>query len=131
MCHERVAAGGQTACADACQFGATIFGERDDLIAEARMRIKETPGEYVDHIYGLKEAGGTSVLFLSKIPFEKLGFPVNVPDDSIPKLSWQVLSAIPKYSVVAGVFLFGVHWITARRAEVAQYEAEQRKEKLA
>ena len=26
-------------------------------------------------IYGEKEAGGTSVLYLSAVPFEKLGFP--------------------------------------------------------
>jgi formate dehydrogenase iron-sulfur subunit len=129
MCHTRVEKGEQTACAGACQFGATVFGERDDLIAEARMRIQEHPDGYIPHIYGLNEAGGTSVLFLSNIPFEQLGFPANVPNEPIPQLSWRVLSAIPKYSVVAGVVLFGLHWITARRAEVARYEAAMKEEK--
>ena len=88
------------------------------------MRI---PGQYVDYVYGLKEAGGTSVLYLSAIPFEKLGFPMNVPNEPIPNLSWRVLSQIPKYTVAAGVVLFGIHWITARRTEVARFEAEERR----
>ncbi len=124
MCHERVVAGGQTACADACMFGATVFGDRDALVTEARKRIDEAPGQYVDYIYGLREAGGTSVMFLSGIPFEQLGFPMNVPKEPIPELSWRVLSQIPKYTVAAGVMLFGIHWITARRNEVARFEAE-------
>jgi len=129
MCYERVAAGGQTACSEACPTGATMFGDRDELIEEARKTIDENPGEYVDYIYGLKEAGGTSVLFISKVPFEKLGFPMNVPKEPIPDLSWRVLSQIPRYSVAAGVVLFGIHWITARRTEVARFEAEEKRKK--
>jgi formate dehydrogenase iron-sulfur subunit len=128
MCFDRVDAGGLPACVEACPFEATVFGERDELIAEAEKRIEEHPGDYVDHIYGVQEAGGTSVLFLSSIPFEKLGFPVNLPAEPIPQLSWKILREIPKYSVVASVFLFGIHWITARRAYVAKLEAEQKGE---
>jgi formate dehydrogenase iron-sulfur subunit len=130
MCYERVAAGGKTACAEACQFGATTFGDRDDLVKEARKRIDENPGTYINHIYGLTEAGGTSVLFISNVPFEQLGFPMNLPNNAMPQLSWKVLSQVPKYSVAAGVVLFGIHWITARRTEVAQFEAEEALKKL-
>lgn len=127
MCYERVAAGGTTACAEACQFEATTFGDRDELIKEARRRIDENPGAYIDYIYGLREAGGTSVMYISNVPFEKLGFPMNVPKEPIPELSWRVLSQIPKYSVAAGVVLFGINWITSRRTEVARFEAEERR----
>jgi len=127
MCYERVAAGKQTACAEACQFEATKFGDRDELIRDARKRIDEHPGQYVDYIYGLREAGGTSVMYLSAIPFDQLGFPMTLPQEPIPELSWRVLSQIPKYSVAAGVVLFGIHWITSRRTEVARFEAEERR----
>ncbi len=129
MCYERVTAGQPTACAEACQFGATTFGDRDEMITEARKRIDENPGQYVNYIYGLKEAGGTSVLYISAIPFEKLGFPMNIPNEPIPNLSWRVLSQIPKYTVAASVVLFGIHWITARRTEVARFEAEELRKK--
>jgi formate dehydrogenase iron-sulfur subunit len=127
MCYERVAAGGQTACTDACPTGATTFGNREELVKEARKRIDENPGQYINYIYGLHEAGGTSVLYISNVPFDQLGLPMNVPKEPIPELSWRVLSQIPKYSVAAGVVLFGIHWITARRAEVTRFEAEQKK----
>lgn len=127
MCHDRVAAGGQTACSEACPTGATLFGDRDELIKEARRRIDGNPDQYINYIYGLKEAGGTSVLFISNVPFEQLGFPMNVPKEPIPELSWRVLSQIPKYSVAAGVVLFGINWITQRRTEVARFEAEEKK----
>lgn len=127
MCYERVTAGQQTACAEACPTGATLFGNRDDLVKEARKRIEENPGQYIDYVYGLKEAGGTAVLYLSNVPFAQLGFPMNVPLEPIPNLSWRVLSQIPKYAVAASAVLFGIHWITSRRTEVARFEAEQRR----
>jgi len=127
FCYHRVVEGKQTACAEACQFGATVFGERNDLIAEAHKRIKENPNDYIDYIYGLEEVGGTSVLYISKVPFAELGLPTGVPKQPIPELSWMVLSQIPKYVVAAGAVLFGLHWITSRRQEVARFEEEERK----
>jgi len=130
MCYERVVAGGQPACSEACPTGATMFGARDELIKEARGRIDGHPGEYVDDIYGLEEAGGTSVLFISNVPFEQLGLPMNVPKNPIPQLSWRVLSHIPRYTVAAAVVLFGIHWITERRKVVQRFEAEEKKKKI-
>jgi formate dehydrogenase iron-sulfur subunit len=127
MCYEKVVAGEKTACAEACPAEATMFGDRDELIALARKRINENPGQYIDYIYGLKEAGGTSVLYISNVPFEQLGFPLTVPKEAIPELSWKVLSQIPKYSVAAGVVLFGINWITQRRTEVSRFEAEEKR----
>src|SRR5574337_1151125 len=43
MCADRVAAGRPTACAEACPTGATKFGDRDALIAEARERLAKNP----------------------------------------------------------------------------------------
>lgn len=130
LCFERIELGKRTSCADACQFGATIFGERNDLIYEAKKRIAENPTEYINYIYGIKEAGGTSVLYISKVPFERLGFPVNVSKDAIPNLSWAVLSKIPKFAVVTGVVLFGIHWITARRMEIHRMEQLEKEKRM-
>ena len=67
MCPDRLAKGLPTACAEICPTGATIFGERDALIAEARKRIDAEPEKYVPHIFGEHEVGGTSVLYISDI----------------------------------------------------------------
>ncbi len=123
MCADRVLAGQQTACAEACPTGATKFGERDDLIQEAQQRIRDNPGKYVNHIYGLSEVGGTSVLLLSSVPFEEFGYRPDLSQDPLPMLTYRVLSRIPDFVPLGGMLLGGVWWITHRREEVAVAEA--------
>ena len=123
MCAPRQANGLQPACTAACPVQASIVGEREELIAEARRRIRENPSGYVPHIYGEQEAGGTSVLYLSAVPFESLGLPVDVPRDPLPMYTYRVLSKIPNLVSLGGVLLGGIWWITNRRNAVARAEA--------
>jgi formate dehydrogenase iron-sulfur subunit len=120
MCAERQKQGKIPACAEACPTGATIFGDRDELIKEAHKRIKENPELYVNHVYGEKEAGGTSVLMLSNVPFEKLGFRTDLQQEPLSQLTWKIMSKVPNYVVVSGVFLYGLYWIINRRMELAE-----------
>ncbi len=122
MCAPRIAEGLPTACASVCPTGATKFGERDALVREARQRIAQEPSRYVDQIYGLDEAGGTSVLMLSGVPFQQLGLPVNLPREPLPETTWRVLSHLPDVVVFAAVFLYGIYWITKRRTYVQTIE---------
>ena len=126
MCTSRVKQGEATACATACPAEATVFGSRADLLKEAKERIRKEPGKYIDHVYGLKEAGGTGVLMISGVPFEKMGLKAKLTDEPPAMRTWQVLSNIPDFVAVWGVFLYGVHWITARRDTVAQHEAARK-----
>lgn len=116
LCYEtRLAKGEQPACTAACPTGATKFGDRDALIREAEDRIAKAPGTYIDHIYGVKEAGGTSVLYLSSVPFAELGFRPTEKSDPYPRLTWAVLSKLPNIVSVAAVGLGGIWWICNRR----------------
>lgn len=121
MCYEkRVSRGEEPACTSACPTGAIIFGDREELLAEARKRIAESPDVYVNHIYGEKEAGGTGVLFISDVPFEQIGFRTGVQNDPYPALTWNILSKLPNVVSVSGVGLFGIWWIIKRRDELAR-----------
>ncbi len=124
MCFSRVRDGKPTACAAVCPTGATVFGTRETLIRTARERIEAEPGRYVDHIYGLTEAGGTGVLMLAGVPFASLGLPGGLPEEPLPMLTWRVLSHIPSFVAVAAVTLYGVHWITKRRELVREAEGD-------
>ena len=128
MCSDRVAAGGQTACAEACPTGATMFGDRDVLLAEARKRISENPGTYVKHIYGENEVGGTSVLMLSSVPFEQFGLPVKLGTQPIPNLTADIIEHIPDVATVGMAVLGGIWWITNRRQVVALTEKKKEEE---
>jgi formate dehydrogenase iron-sulfur subunit len=117
MCYERVRAGQKTVCAEACPAEATVFGARSELLREARKRMDENPA-YVRHVYGESELGGTSLLYLSDVPFEKLGFVIPPADKPMPMLSAAVLGEAPTVVLVGGALLAGLHWITRRRREV-------------
>jgi formate dehydrogenase iron-sulfur subunit len=119
MCNDRVAAGKQTACAEACPTGATIFGERDALIAEAHRRIAADPAKYIDHVYGEHEAGGTSVLLLSSVPFEQFGLPSNLGSTPLPYLTADIIHRVPQVATAGWAVLGGIWWITNRREAVA------------
>ena len=127
MCSDRVAAGQPTACAEACPTGATKFGDRDDLIAEAQQRIHDGGGKYINHIYGLNEVGGTSVLLLSSVPFQEFGYPSDLTRDPLPILTYRVLSRVPDFVPLGGMLLGGIWWITHRREEVAAAEGSHTK----
>ena len=60
----------------------------DELLKKAETKIA-TDAKYVKHIYGANEVGGTSWLYLSDVPFEKLGFKMN-----LERRSWICLPLI-------------------------------------
>ena len=122
MCAPRQAQGLPPACVEACPVQASIFGERCEMLAEAEKRLRENPAGYIRHIYGKDEVGGTSVLYLSAVPFEGLGFPANVPHDPLPMYTYRVLSKIPNVVTAGALLLSGIWWITNRREEVARAE---------
>ena len=124
MCPDRVSKGRQTACAEICPTGATKFGDRDELIAEAQQRIRDNPGKYVNHIYGLTEVGGTSVFLLSSVPFEEFGYRSDMVTEAMPLLTYRVLTHVPDLVTLGSVLLGGIWWITNRREEVAAAEGE-------
>jgi formate dehydrogenase iron-sulfur subunit len=138
FCFQRQAEGLRPACAEACPTGATLFGDRDELLAEAQRRLAAEPRRYVQRIYGQHEAGGTSMLYLSSVPFEELGFKTKLAEEAYPGLSWQVLSKLPNVVTVGGALLAGIWWITGRkdtleqvrRGEITLDEAMERKPPL-
>ena len=125
MCADRLEKGQPTACAEVCPTGATKFGERDELIAEAQDRISKGQGQYVDHSYGLKEVGGTSVLLLSSVPFENFGYPTDLSSEALPLLTYRVLSHLPDVVGIGAVALGGIWWLFNRKEEVAAAEGRQ------
>ncbi len=121
MCAARQAQGQPPVCVEACPTGASIVGWRDEILEEAQRRVLND-AKYVKHIYGSEEAGGTSVFFISDVPFEKLGFPAP-PQQAMPALSAAALGDVPTVVLVGGSLLAGLYWITERRQEVARTEA--------
>jgi formate dehydrogenase iron-sulfur subunit len=117
------------ACVKACPADALNYGTREDMLKEANRRIAARPDKYVNHIYGEKEAGGTSVLYLSSVPFEKLGFPT-LPDEPIPAKSAVALGAVPPAVMVIGALLGTTYAFFKRRTSAAAHDLHPKFETL-
>jgi len=128
FCNTRVSQGQQPACAEACPTGATKFGNRDELLREAAELIKAEPTKYVNRIYGQQEVGGTSILYITSVPFENLGFKTNLQMAALPTLTWNALSKVPGIVTVGGSLLYGIWWITNRRTEVREFERKEQEQ---
>jgi Fe-S-cluster-containing dehydrogenase component len=117
LCWERVVEGGVPACVENCPNEAIMFGRRSDLIKEARRRIHEAPDQYVDHIYGEHEVGGTGALYLASVPFKQLGFRTDLGTGSYPRLTEDFLYGVPVVLTLLPAFLLGVSTATKRETD--------------
>ena len=89
------------ACANACPTGCLQFGDREQLLAEAKRRIAAAPDKYVDQVYGETEAGGTAWLYLAAVPFDQLGFPTKFENlDILQKPEGVGATALPPDPIV-------------------------------
>ncbi len=122
FCAERQARGEMPACAEVCPSGALTFGARAELLEEAKKRIYQNPDKYVHHIYGEHEAGGTSWLYISDVPFERLGFNTGLQASSYPALTKTALSAVPVVLTLWPPLLMGLRNFSQRREEARNHE---------
>jgi formate dehydrogenase iron-sulfur subunit len=119
LCSDRLAAGKEPACTEACPEKATIFGSRDELIEEAHRRIAASPGKYQRRVFGETEVGGTSVLYVSDVPLDFLAWKPELGDEPLPALTLAALSKVPPLILGVGGLMAGIFWITGRRIKLA------------
>jgi formate dehydrogenase iron-sulfur subunit len=117
------------ACVSACPTQATIFGPRDEMLAEARHRLNSEPGRYLHRIWGAQEVGGTSVLLISDIPLDFLAGNggENLGTEPLPERTWDALKLVPIEFAGMGVLMSAVYWIIERRRKIAGPEGGDRK----
>jgi len=134
MCKHQQDKGDIPGCCDVCPTGASLFGPVEDLMKEARKRIKAKPGskyrypvssldsgeththtvqKYISYIYGEKETGGTQYLILSAVPYEKLGLP-KLPEKSAASTSEKIQHTAYKGMIAPVVLLGGLLYAAHR-----------------
>jgi Fe-S-cluster-containing dehydrogenase component len=128
LCNHLIKQGDIPACCSVCPTGASLFGKVTDLIEETRRRQQMQPGkeydypvtsidsgtkhtykapEYVPHVYGKEELGGTQVMYMSAVGFENFGLPA-FPKESFVSMSSGIQYAIYKGMVYPLVVLAGL-----------------------
>lgn len=116
MCSTRITQGESPACTSVCPTGAIEFGERDSLLQKAKSIINAN-NMYMKDVYGEKEVGGTAWLYISDIPFEKLGFKTNLGTTAPPVYSNNFLKLIPGVALVWGMLLTAMYYYTRKRKQ--------------
>lgn len=125
MCYERTSLGKLPICVEACPSEAIIFGKRKELLHEARRRIYQNPENYVHHIYGEDEAGGTSIIYLAGIDFGEIGFKQNIDTEAYPKLTTEFLYSVPVIETLLPPFLVALSYAAKKKAENKIEEGEK------
>ncbi|MEJ2495025.1 MAG: 4Fe-4S dicluster domain-containing protein [Ignavibacteriaceae bacterium] len=129
LCYDRIKKGEQPACTQACPEGATIFGERKELLKIAHKRIKDNPGKYINKVWGEHEVGGTSVLYLSGIDLGFLSYGTNLGNKPLPEMTAPAMKSVPFAFVGMGGFMLGLNWIIRRRIEFSKQQNEDKEPK--
>ena len=91
------------ACVKICPEEVLTYGKRSDLLELAHEKIRnerDANGDpvYIDHVYGEHEAGGTSWLWLSSVPFDEVGFK-HFGHQAPPRLTEKIQHAEFKYFI--------------------------------
>ena len=90
LCAHRVTQGKTPACVEVCPTGALVYGDYEEMLAEARKRAAKEKLQ----IYGAKENGGTHLFVLAAGDPVKMGY---------PKVAGRALSKARGAGVDAGV----------------------------
>lgn len=119
MCYTKLDKGEAPACVSVCPTNVMTFGDRDQLLAQAK-EIVAKDDRYVKHIFGEKEVGGTAWIYISDVPFEDLGFRTDVTHRALQEYSHEFLKYTPHVVVTWGALLSGLYVYTKRRKEIAE-----------
>ena len=135
---ERIDKGQITGCAEACPTGATLYGTRTELLVEAKKRMQLKPGEiyeypiaslsnpdgyyhkavpeYKQHIWGEKEAGGTNVMHISSVSFDKLGMPP-LEERSAASIAETVQHSLYSFMALPALALAGLTYTVRKNTQ--------------
>jgi formate dehydrogenase iron-sulfur subunit len=114
FCHDRVSNGESPACAAACTTGAIKFGERQDLITEARDRVAELQKSNSQAaVYGIDELQGLHVMYVLDDTPETYGLPSDPQVSPTTKIR-DVFKWLGSGLAVAAVVGFGFNYLVTR-----------------
>ncbi len=150
LCDHLIAEGKVPACCSVCPTGAALFGRVTDLYVEIRKRQQMVPGKiyeypvtsidsgathsyaapkYTPHVYGMEELGGTQVMYMAGVSFDKFDMPA-YPKESFVSMSSGIQYAIYKGMVYPLVVLAGLVFMVKKNKQQEEAEtAENAKDK--
>lgn len=126
LCYQKIKYGEEPACTSICPEKATVFGERDELIKIAHKIIRESPGRYINKVWGEYEIGGSSVIYLSDIDLGFLAYKSKLGTEPLTKSTDTAMKSVPFAFVGMGGAMLGLNWIIRRRMKLSKTQGDKR-----
>jgi formate dehydrogenase iron-sulfur subunit len=124
FCYDtRLKLGRPPACVEICPEQVFSFGHRGDMLKIGHERIREYPERYVDHIYGEKEVGGTSWLYLSGVDFSQAGFDTTLGNQPIISSVKEFLGIVPMVLTIWPALFTGFHLLANPKKKHSDHES--------
>lgn len=120
FCKNRTKDGLLPACIEICPMEVMTFGPRSEIIKITREKIAIYPERYKNYIFGEKEVGGTSWMYIGSEDMWKLGFP-KLKHTTAPGVSESIQHGLFSYFVppiALYSLLGGMMWLTKKRQEM-------------
>ena len=124
LCSDRLKEGELPAGVGACPTGTLTYGNREALLRKAHAII-DSDSRYVNYVYGEKELGGASWLYISDQPFEKLGFKMDFEQTPPSDYTRSYLTKVPFLAAAWGLFLVGLTAYHHHREKKEKQEDEK------
>jgi len=129
FCYDtRLKDGKPPACVEACPQEALTFGKRIDMLEVAHQRIRMEPGKYIDHVYGEHEAGGTSWMYISPVPFDEVGLDTSVTREPILNYVKGFLAIVPMVLTIWPALFAGFHLLATRKDRIKESQTDENRE---
>ncbi|MCX8055530.1 MAG: 4Fe-4S dicluster domain-containing protein [Ignavibacteria bacterium] len=122
FCIERTKKGMIPACVEICPMEVLTYGPRNEIIQLAKERISLYPNRYENYIYGEKEVGGTSWVYIGNRKMWELGMP-KLKLSPAPGVSESIQHGIFAYFVppiALYSLLGGIMWLTKKRSDLEE-----------
>ena len=116
FCYDtRLKNGRPPACVEICPQEVLSFGHRNDMLKIGHERIRENPDRYEDHIYGEREVGGTSWLYLAGTDFSQAGFDTTLGNEPIISSVKEFLGIVPMVLTIWPALFTGFHLLSKHK----------------
>ena len=128
LCNDRLKEGKQPGCIEACPRGAMLIGPRKDIEVEALDRARRMKG----YLYGQKENGGTSTLYVSPVSFQRIheamtrkpGQPDMKPNVERRMVGTDPLGKAVLAAPVLGLAAGALGWFSRRKTKIKAEEQD-------